>query len=391
MLNVLPGAGFWGRLTLRMYRFHAVLLVVSGSVLLTMSCKNTAREYGDGENGGTAGVGGTPGASGDTSAGNATAADGGDAQVAGSANGGGAGDDGTGGPGGAGTAGSNGGGTKVNGAACEAATECGSGVCSAEGVCCDVVCDGQCESCVSAASHGTCVAVTTPRTPCAGTGTSCGGTCSASNRASCVYPTASTVCAAAACTAAGAFGPSTCDSAGSCAAPNPTTCVYGCAGTSCATCRQKDPSNLLTNPGFDGAITSWTGGTFANYSSNDADNCGGSGSFALDYLQDMSQCLSSVTVGTRYYMGFRFKGWDTSQSHLGYCVVNFYGAANCDGSEFISSFEASTTSDGPWATTVANNALAPAGAVSMAFACSGSVGHGYYDQLYLGTSSTIHY
>jgi hypothetical protein len=150
---------------------------------------------------------------------------------------------------------------------------------------------------------------------------------------------------------------------------------------------------LLTNPGFDGAVTSWSGGTFANYSSNDADSCAGSGSFALDYLQEFSQCLSNVSVGTTYYMAFRFKGWDTSQSHLGYCVVNFYDAAGCNGSDFISgeSFDASAMSAGPWATAVTNNAVAPAGAVSMAFACSGSVGHGYYDQLYLGTSSTARY
>jgi len=105
----------------------------------------------------------------------------------------------------------------------------------------------------------------------------------------------------------------------------------------------------------------------------------------------MSQCLSNVTVGTKYYMAFRFQGWDTSQSHLGYCVVNFYGAANCNGSNLISSFDASATSNGAWATTVSNNAQAPVGTVSMAFACSGSVGHGYYDQLYLGTSSTVRY
>jgi len=174
-------------------------------------------------------------------------------------------------------------------------------------------------------------------------------------------------------------------------APNPTTCLYGCQGATCATCRQKDASNLLTNPGFDGAVTSWSGGTFANFSSTDVDNCGGSGSFAMDYLQEMSQCVSTVTVGTKYYMRFRFKGWDTTSSHLGYCVVNFYGAPNCDGNAFISSFDASATSNGPWVATASNNASAPTGTVSMVFACSGSVGHGFYDQVYLGTSSTAQF
>jgi hypothetical protein len=414
-----------------MHRTYTVSLAVLGSVLLMMSCQNTGREF-DGEqgqsgggNGGTAGVKGDGGLSGDAAAGgggtgNAPSTEGGDesgggssagntsggsggssaggggssAGGGGSSAGGGGSSAGGGGSSGASTAGVSGNGgaaTKDNGTACEAASECSSGVCGSEGVCCDEACDGQCESCVSPASRGTCVAVTTPKTPCTGNGTSCGGTCSPTNRNSCVYPSTSTTCAGASCNASGARGPSKCDGGGSCVAPNPTTCVYGCDGTTCATCRQKDSTNLLTNPGFDGAVTSWQGGTFANYSSNDADNCAGSGSFGLDYLNEFSQCVSNVSAGTRYYMGFRFKGWDTTDSHLGYCVVNFYSAANCNGSFFISSFDASATSAGPWATTVTNNEVAPDGTVSMVFACSGSVGHGYYDQLYLGTSSTVRF
>jgi hypothetical protein len=279
---------------------------------------------------------------------------------------------------------------KDDGAACDAGTECSSGLCGSEGVCCDAECDGQCESCLSPANRGTCVAVTTPKEPCDGTGTPCGGVCNGTARTSCVYPSTATVCAAPSCTAAGARGESKCSGAGECVAPNPMTCVYGCDGTSCALCRQKHSSNLLVNPGFDGGLTSWNGGTFANYSSNDADDCASSGSFALDYLQEMSQCVSDVTPGTRYYLAFRFKGWDNSDTHAAYCLVNFKSGADCEGSN-VSTVDVSAMSNGAWVTAVANSSVAPAGAVSMVFACSGSVGHGFYDQLYLGTSSTARF
>ncbi len=277
-----------------------------------------------------------------------------------------------------------------NGVACDAGTECSSGLCGSEGVCCDAECDGQCESCLSPANRGTCVAVTTPKEPCDGTDTPCGGVCNGTARSSCVYPSTATVCAAPSCTAAGARGESKCNGAGQCVAPNPMTCVYGCDGASCALCRQKHSSNLLVNPGFDGGLTSWNGGTFANYSSNDADDCASSGSFALDYLQEMSQCVSDVTPGTRYYLAFRFKGWDDSDTHAAYCLVNFKSGADCEGDN-LSTVDASATSNGAWVTAVANSSVAPAGAVSMVFACSGSVGHGFYDQLYLGTSSTARF
>jgi hypothetical protein len=279
---------------------------------------------------------------------------------------------------------------KDNGAACDAGTECSSGLCGSEGVCCDAECDGQCESCLSAANRGTCVAVTTPKAPCEGTDTPCGGVCNGTARTSCVYPSTATVCAAPSCTAAGARGESKCSGAGQCVAPNPMTCVYGCDGTSCALCRQKHSSNRLVNPGFDGGLTSWNGGTLANYSSSDADDCASSGSFALDYLQEMSQCVSDVTPGTRYYLAFRFKGWDDSDTHAANCLVNFKSGADCEGAR-LSTVDASATSNGAWVTAVANSAAAPAGTVSMMFSCSGSLGHGFYDQLYLGTSSTARF
>jgi hypothetical protein len=62
---------------------------------------------------------------------------------------------------------------KTIGDTCSTSTECATGVC-ADGVCCNVACSGRCESCATASSKGTCVPVTTPRTPCTSDGTLCG-------------------------------------------------------------------------------------------------------------------------------------------------------------------------------------------------------------------------
>lgn len=167
-------------------------------------------------------------------------------------------------------------------------------------------------------------------------------------------------------------------------APNPTTCIYGCSGIMCAVCRQKSSSNLLPNPGFDGSVSPWSN-LFSNYSSNDYESCSGSGSYALDYLQDFTQCLNA-TVGTKYYLTYRFKSWDTS-NQFGYCAVSFYSRSGCDGSYLLDgTFSAMASSAGPWVTAVTASGTAPANTVSMSFGCSGSVGRGFYDQLYLGTS-----
>ena len=52
---------------------------------------------------------------------------------------------------------------------CTAGSVCTSGMC-ADGVCCDATCTGQCESCATTSNRGRCVATTTPRTACAGSG-----------------------------------------------------------------------------------------------------------------------------------------------------------------------------------------------------------------------------
>ena len=167
------------------------------------------------------------------------------------------------------------------------------------------------------------------------------------------------------------------------------TCMWGCVpgGTTCAACRQKSSANLLPNPGLDGSATPWA--PVASYSTNDADSCVGSGSIRVDFEEDVSTCLNTTTGGATYTLTFRFKGWDATTSHFGYCGVNFFSLSSCNVDGLLSdSGSASTTSNGPWMQAFPSSFMAPSNAVSMSLYCTGSLGRGYYDQLYLGTNAS---
>jgi len=276
---------------------------------------------------------------------------------------------------------------KANGGACRMNADCVSDMCGAEGVCCNSICNGQCESCVTALSLGTCVAVGTPRTPCAGSGP-CRGYCAGGNRSACTYPTSNTICADPSCMNGSARGASTCDGQGACVTPAAMTCEGGCNGSACvATCQHPSSSNLLSNPGFDGSISPW--GPSGTYSSNDLDGCSTSGSCALDEGRSISQCLPA-TPGLTYWMRFRFKGWDNTQTYSGWCSVDFYPSTNpdCSGTSTLGSGLAATAASegGAWSAPTGAGGPAPAGTAKMSFSCSGSKGRGFYDQLFVGTS-----
>lgn len=136
---------------------------------------------------------------------------------------------------------------KIIGDACDNATECASGVC-ADGVCCDVACGGQCESCATASSKGTCVPTTTPRTPCTTDGTVCGGACdgTAAHRKACVYPGSQTSCGPAAqCNSASnqASTAVVCSGAGACNPATTTSCApYRCRTDGVSACATSCPS-----------------------------------------------------------------------------------------------------------------------------------------------------
>ncbi len=130
-------------------------------------------------------------------------------------------------------------GKKARAATCADARECGSGYC-ADGVCCDQACTGQCQACGEPSSAGTCIAVKgkprTPRTDCAGSGTTCGGQCDGTNIAACAYATADQSCG----TGCVDARHQACDGAGSCLSASVCPGNLACDGatkckTACAT------------------------------------------------------------------------------------------------------------------------------------------------------------
>lgn len=125
---------------------------------------------------------------------------------------------------------------------CSDDDECTTGFCS-DGHCCDSACNGQCESCAAAGSLGVCVPVTTPRTPCGGTG-SCAGFCdgTAQNRSSCTFPGESTTCGSpASCTNSTFTSAGTCSGTGACEAGTMMSCMYGCRSDGVPGCANDCP------------------------------------------------------------------------------------------------------------------------------------------------------
>ncbi len=125
---------------------------------------------------------------------------------------------------------------------CTGNAECSTGFC-ADGYCCNTACQGQCEACDATGTFGTCIPVTTPRTPCGGTG-DCAGVCdgSAQNRASCVFPE-NTPCGNASCSNGTFTSAPQCDGAGSCAPGVMMSCEFGCDTQNGPNCLSSCPNS----------------------------------------------------------------------------------------------------------------------------------------------------
>jgi hypothetical protein len=123
----------------------------------------------------------------------------------------------------------------ANGKAATSSGQCTSGF-LADGLCCDWPCTGICEACNSPGSLGSCVAVTTPRTPCAGSGGVCGGRCDGIQRSTCVFPDSTHACGSpASCTSNIQTSATSCAGNGTCSEAATKPCgIYGCSGTACA-------------------------------------------------------------------------------------------------------------------------------------------------------------
>jgi len=124
------------------------------------------------------------------------------------------------------------------GAACGADGQCATGHC-VDGVCCDAACGGQCEACNLPGHAGTCSAVSGApvdgRTPCAGDGSICSGTCDGAQRAACAYPRPPVSCRGPSCEGGVATLSAACDGAGRCPAVQVEVCApHLCSATACA-------------------------------------------------------------------------------------------------------------------------------------------------------------
>ncbi len=107
-----------------------------------------------------------------------------------------------------------------------------------DGVCCNVACDGQCEACNLPAAPGVCLPVTGAptggRLACETDGSPCGGSCNGALRTACAYPTNTTTCVSASCSAGVATVQTGCDAAGHCPTPASQNCgEYACGEAAC--------------------------------------------------------------------------------------------------------------------------------------------------------------
>ena len=165
---------------------------------------------------------------------------------------------------------------------CTADAQCSSTHC-VDGVCCNSACNGQCQACDipdSMSNLGTCQTVMTgaphgTRTPCTGTGMTCGGSCQGTPTA-CTYPTTTVKCNSS-CKSMSTETDFFCNGAGTCpSAGTDTVCAGGfaCSGTSCLT---SCSTNMMCQSGYVCAAPSCTtcGNGMKDGSETDVD-CGGS-------------------------------------------------------------------------------------------------------------------
>jgi len=179
---------------------------------------------------------------------------------------------------------------------------------------------------------------------------------------------------------------------------NTVACGSGgfCDGSGNCKCKTKSDANLLTNPGFDGNTNGWNKSSPPLYSTNDVDNCTGSGSVVIAGIDgkitngspNLDQCANLKTAGrANYVFGFLFKGAPGGSD--GYCAITFYTGPGCTGDSSTPDVNtAFAESDG--------NSWQPGGinlntntdTASIDVFCSGANGSGYYDRLYLSPGAS---
>ena len=150
---------------------------------------------------------------------------------------------------------------------------------------------------------------------------------------------------------------------------------------------------MLTNPGFDDSA-GWTLSSATRATDVDVDSCMGSGSAHVtgSLGSQAIQCLAIpagvVGTGRDLYFGFRFKP-DNDFGGTAICNLSFWANSSCTGDMFGSGtadVRYSENSENNWVQ-AGSNAIAKQGATHYYLNCVAAASSGYYDQLYLSTTS----
>ena len=163
-----------------------------------------------------------------------------------------------------------------------------------------------------------------------------------------------------------------------------------CAGGTC-TCRVKSSGNLITNPGFNTALSPWTGSEGATFGTADVESCTGSGSANMATIGcHLNYCISTGIVPSMgFEAGFFFKGTNGTGtgSDLIYCEIFYLANTTCDSlTGYMGRNSVMVTSNGTSWVPGTITGTVPAGTQSVGIHCSGASGTGYLDQFYFNQS-----
>jgi hypothetical protein len=143
--------------------------------------------------------------------------------------------------------------------------------------------------------------------------------------------------------------------------------------------------------GFDSDNLDWwhpTGTvTWASGASNDADGCPNSGSIRLGPDGYISQCIS-ITVGTRYYFGVRYRVTETGTQLL--CNYDFRTYACADTTYITARFGGGNSTSWTASATGSNvnSDIAPDGAYTLSINCHvNGTSQAYVDQLFVNAGT----
>ena len=251
-----------------------------------------------------------------------------------------------------------------NGTGCTSPDQCKTGKC-VDDLCCDTDCNGQCESCATPASPGTCLAVKgdpeNGRPACKGQpGQPCTGACDGVYRQACVYPQAGTICATVCAEATETI--SVCDGDSLCKLGSSKSCAaYVCDGTTKCKTNCDSPADCASGNVCDGSTHVCVGAGNASCKDDFTSQVAGQETDCRPYRCSSGTCRDSCSTTSDCAQGYDCNngvctlasGSDAGQGPAG-TVVNQEKGCGCRAPG-----SAATPS---WAWLAAVGALAVAGA-----------------------------